>query len=234
MNRLLAARSRAGHGKPELGIEFVAMRRHVDCITSLGRLAQQMEASFVVVSNVLPYSEELKDGILYGLWAGRSYPGKRTPWTPEMLLPRIDIKRGTIEPTGRLMSQTSYVASPGRNGQSATGHCRFVEEGSIAVAWDGGVSPCIALMHSYPCYVMRRPKQIRRYTVGNVVQDDPAAIWTDPEYVAFRDRVHRFDFSPCTECGGCQMSESNEEDCFGSTFPVCGDCLWARDVIQCP
>ncbi len=50
----------------------------------------------------------------------------------------------------------------------------------------------------------------------------------------FRDLVQRFDFSPCSDCGGCNLAETNEEDCFGNGFPVCGDCLWAKGVIQCP
>jgi hypothetical protein len=46
--------------------------------------------------------------------------------------------------------------------------------------------------------------------------------------------VIAFDFSPCVHCGGCEWAESNEMDCFGNSFPVCGDCLWARGVILCP
>ena len=35
-------------------------------------------------------------------------------------------------------------------------------------------------------------------------------------------------------CGGCNQVDANKEDCFGSTFPTCGGCLWAQGVIQCP
>jgi len=35
-------------------------------------------------------------------------------------------------------------------------------------------------------------------------------------------------------CGGCTLVDENKEDCFGNTFPVCGACLWAQGVIQCP
>jgi len=59
-------------------------------------------------------------------------------------------------------------------------------------------------------------------------------LWNEPAYLAFRERVQTFDFSPCTFCGGCNLSEINEEDCFGNTFPTCGGCLWAQGVIQCP
>jgi hypothetical protein len=70
--------------------------------------------------------------------------------------------------------------------------------------------------------------------IGNVLERDLKDLWGDREYTAFRDRVQRFDFSPCTFCGGCDLSERNEEDCFGSPFPTCGGCLWAQGVIQCP
>jgi hypothetical protein len=30
------------------------------------------------------------------------------------------------------------------------------------------------------------------------------------------------------------MTESNQEDCFGNTFPTCGGCLWAQGFIRCP
>jgi hypothetical protein len=36
------------------------------------------------------------------------------------------------------------------------------------------------------------------------------------------------------EANGCNLSETNEEACFGNPFPTCGGCLWAQGVIQCP
>jgi hypothetical protein len=89
-------------------------------------------------------------------------------------------------------------------------------------------------MHSYRCYVFGREKWMRRYTLGSVAERAVGEIWALPEYAAFRDRVLRFDFSPCTDCGGCEMVERNEEDCVGNGHPVCGDCLWAKGVIHCP
>jgi len=47
--------------------------------------------------------------------------------------------------------------------------------------------------------------------------------------------LQNFAFAPCTFCGGCDLSETNEEDCIGNDiFPVCGGCLWAQGIIQCP
>ena len=94
------------------------------------------------------------------------------------------------------------------------------------------VSPCPPLMHSYTCYVKGREKHIRRYEVGKLLARSFRDIWEDQTYRSFRERVREFDFPPCVDCVR-EMAESNEEDCYGNPFPVCGDCLWARGVLRC-
>ena len=231
---LRAYKDARGLGTPEIGLEFVAMRRNVAELPKLPELARAVGASFVVVTNVLPYTLDLKDEILYGLWAGAGYWPRRSIWEPEFLLPRMDVRRDTASCLMELLQRIGVVGPQPLASVEGDGYCRFVEEGSVAVAWDGGVSPCVPLMHSYRCYVMGREKTIRRWVLGNVAQDGVAALWQSEEFVAFRRRVQRFDFAPCTRCGGCYMADSNEEDCYGNSFPVCGDCLWAKGVIQCP
>ena len=44
-------------------------------------------------------------------------------------------------------------------------------------------------------------------------------IWLKPEYAAFRERVRKFEFSPCTDCGGCDSAEKNEDDSSAIPFP---------------
>jgi len=230
---LHAARRANRLDNPEIGLEFVATRRNVSELPNLHRLAYSMEASFIVVTNVLPYTEEFKGEILYWLATG-SYPLARSKWSPEIVLPRMDARREYLEPLLRLLQQGGVIDSLPRRSDGTEGYCRFVGEGAVAVAWDGEVSPCVALMHSYTCYVLGREKVIRRYTLGNVGREEITRIWDRGEYVQFRGRVRQFDFSPCAHCSGCQWAESNEEDCFGNQFPVCGDCLWARGIILCP
>jgi len=46
--------------------------------------------------------------------------------------------------------------------------------------------------------------------------------------------VRKFDTSPCLSCGGCDISETNEGDCFGTPFPACSECLWAQGLVLCP
>ena len=48
-----------------VGIEFVAMRRNIHALPSLREIAHRIHASFILVTNVLPYTADLKDEILY-------------------------------------------------------------------------------------------------------------------------------------------------------------------------
>lgn len=231
---LNAARLFAGLEQPEIGIEFVLMRRNLAELPNLPELARSLGASFVIVTNVLPYTEELKDEILYGMSAAE-WPrsARRFGDSPEVRLPRLDIRGGTRE------AVTDFLVNAGSLGASSSApaqleaYCPFVWEGKAAVAWNGDVAPCVALLHSYTSFVLGRQKSIRRWPLGNVGREEMFEIWNKPEYLEFRRRVASFDFAPCIHCD-CEMAEANEEDCFGSPFPTCGDCLWARGVILCP
>lgn len=230
---LQRVRESLGSENPEVGLEFVVMRSNVRELPGLRRLASSIGASFVVVTNVLPYTPELADEVLYGHWAGRAYL-ERARWRPKVVLPRIDARHDAVEPIVGLLEHAGAVGPSRPSPYGGDGYCRFVAEGSIAVGWDGRVSPCVALMHSYTCYVLGREKAIRRYVVGDLSSEDVRDVWAREEYVRFRARVLRFEFAPCTSCGSCNLAETNEEDCFGNPFPVCGDCLWAKGVVQCP
>jgi MoaA/NifB/PqqE/SkfB family radical SAM enzyme/ubiquinone/menaquinone biosynthesis C-methylase UbiE len=231
---LVAVRSAHRRDNPEIGLEFVAMRHNVSELQNLRYLARSLGATFVVVTNVLPYVDELKDQILYWQSGSKFYPRIRSCWFPDITLPPMDGRGDDLQPLLSLLQQIGTIDPLMRCNDAAEVFCRFVREGAAAVAWDGELSPCVALMHSYTCYVLGKKKNIKRYTVGNVGQEKIAKIWESNEYRQFRKRVVEFDFSPCVNCSGCELSESNEEDCFGNKFPVCGDCLWAQGVILCP
>ena len=221
---------------PDIGIEFVLMRRNLGEVRKLRRLAIDMGAGFIILTNVLPYAEELKGEILYWMSADRPWSNGKSPWFPKISVPRFDARREHLDAFNDLLwsgCAAEPIQSIHRN-PDADGHCRFVERGSVVVAWDGEVSPCIALMHSYRCFVLEREKTIHRYTLGNAATEGILKIWNKDEFKRFRKRVLDFDFSPCVHCGGCDFAESNQEDCFGNHFPTCGDCLWARNIIVCP
>jgi len=145
----------------------------------------------------------------------------------------MDWTRGTQEPLSTIMHRQPNVSYLDINLNQRNNFCPFVQAGSLTVAWHGGVSPCPPLLHSYTCYLRGWKKFFRRCEYGHLLEQSVREIWSNPAYAAFRDRVRKFEFSPCTDCGGCDSAERNEEDCFGNPFPVCGDCLWARGVLRC-
>ncbi len=219
--------------KPELGISFVAMRRNIADLPALLQQSVKLGISQYIVTNVLPYTSEMCAEMLYTriLDGTNSTP---TQWAPHLNLPRMDWNDDTHEALYRSLRDRRNVSINGDIQGASNGRCPFVERGAVVVGWDGTVSPCLGLMHDYETYLNRQKRSIRRYKVGSLSERSLLELWMDPEYQAFRQRVQSFDFPACTLCGGCDMLETNAEDCFGNTFPTCGGCLWAQGVIQCP
>mgnify|MGYP006270345315 CR=1 FL=1 len=218
----------------EIGIEYVIMKSNVDELKELRKLAFKMGASFIFLTNLLPYTEEMTDEILYSFSISRSQPEIRTEHRPEIYLPPTDLREDIIRDIAAVGGKSSSISTTQVPFNPHQGYCKFVEEGTIAVNWKGEISPCIALMHSYDLYIRDREKHINKYILGKLTEKNLKEIWYSDEFINFRKKVKDFPFSDCTQCSGCEMSKENNEDCHGNDFPVCGDCLWARGVIQCP
>lgn len=226
--RVMSEKYHLGIRKPRVGVEFVAMKSNLDQLPGFVDLLRSGVASFLIVTNLLPYSEDMKDEILYDTC--RSHPGKilslydfwpqaqgRPPYEG---IPHASRWWSAIVPEMQLRTRR---------------YCRFVANYSTTVAWDGKVSPCSPLMHSYTCYVYGRRKEMTRQVFGDLRQSSLLDIWTSDDYLRFRSLVGRFEFPSCTDCqfaDGCDMALRNGIDCWGNT-PSCGDCLWARDIIRC-
>lgn len=232
VRRLYRLSEKATETPLRIGMEFVAMKRNIHELPELRKIADRIKASFILVTNVLPYKAELQDEILYRLGPS-SYEGEGAPYNPLWILPHMDWNRETQEPLSTIMRRRPKLSFLDISLNQRSNYCPFVQTGSMAVAWHGGVSPCQPLLHSYRCFIRGREKFFRRCEFGRLPEHSMGTIWSNLEYAAFRERVRKFDFSPCTDCGGCEWAETNEEDCFGNPFPVCGDCLWARGVLRC-
>lgn len=230
----IARRSAPKDHKPDIGIAFVAMRSNVSELPGLLRLGYQLGVSRYMVTNVLPYTREMCEETLFNLALSVHPSATHSPWSPLLDMPRMDLIETTRDPLYRANRAVQHVLTSGKEQTKSLDRCPVIERGLTAIAWDGGVSPCLPLMHSHRSFLNRTERFIRRYVVGNLEQSTLQEIWNASEYLSFRHRVEEFEFSPCVYCGGCYFSEANEEDCFGNTFPVCGGCLWAQGVIQCP
>jgi len=231
--RFRELRSGGYYPTPEMGIAFVAMKRNIAQLPDLLALSRWLGAAHFKVTNVLPYTAELRDEILYWRTLTNS-DCLPSPGVPHVMMPKIDINDMTSRTLYHVLNSHRTITYAGYNLQSLHDRCPFIEGGVMAIAWDGGVSPCLPLMHDHVSYVDRYERHSRRYTVGNVNDGDLIDLWQQTDYLAFRRRVREFELAPCTSCGGCQLLEANEEDCVGNTFPTCGGCLWAQGVIQCP
>ena len=226
------ARPPAHKPMPEIGIAFVAMRRNVADLPDLLRLGARLGARHYMITNVLPHTPEMCNEILYE-HSLNAISYLQSPWVPEINLPKFDVDERTGDVFYQVLRSNRNVTFAGSNLGSGNDRCPFIDQGSAAVGWDGGFSPCLDLLHEHVSYLNGRPRHTLRYTVGNVAERDLLDLWNDPEHQAFRSRVEHFEFSPCSFCGGCELSLANEADCTGHTFPTCGGCLWAQGIIQC-
>ena len=217
IRNLNEAKRELGSLFPALGIEFVVLKSNLAELAELTGLASRLNASRVLVSNVLPYTEEMRDEILYGYeprppFKVSGWPVKADAW----------VMWGTLELP--------------RMHWGAERRCRFVQDKSIVVGWDGGVTPCYALSHTYSYYAIDgRKKQVSRYLLGNANEQSLAEIWMSEDYVHFRGEVRGFHFPSCPNCDlreSCDLRERNE-GCWGWN-PSCADCLWAQDIVRCP
>jgi MoaA/NifB/PqqE/SkfB family radical SAM enzyme len=235
VNGLRRARRARGARTPEIAVEFVLMRSNLGQLRDLPRTARELGARTVYVSNVLPYSREFATEILYFLAAASDALAIRFEQTNGFVVARLDDKPEIVEAVRALPVRASRDSLlPPLLTSRYGSKCPFLERGALAVRADGAVSPCVELLHSHTVYVLEREKRVRPYVVGTLEHETLPEIWQREEYRKFRERVQEFDFPPCVGCGGCEWVHSNEEDCFGSPFPTCGDCLWARGVILCP
>jgi len=193
------------------------LRSNVAELADLVKLASKLGSARVLITNVLPYTEEMKAEILYGYepqepLSGGSWPVKADAWVMWGILdfPRM------------------YWGAERK--------CRFIKDRATVVGWDGGVSPCYALAHNYTYFTVDgRKKQVKRYLLGNINVQPLAEIWMGAEYVHFRSEVRAFNFPSCPNCDlreTCDFRERNE-GCWGWN-PSCADCLWAQDIIRCP
>ncbi len=216
-----------------IGIVFVAMKRNIHELPKVGELAKMTGSSFILVTNVIPYSADLQDEILYHV-KPNVYENSGTPQIPLWILPNMDFNALTEASLTRILRAYSNISFLDMYLGERSNYCPFVQSGAIAISWQGDVSPCPALLHSHSCYIRKRPKTFYRCQFGCINEEPLSAIWSGKEFASFRKRVRAFDFPPCIDCGGCSLAETNETDCLNNPFPVCGDCLWARGLIRCP
>ena len=210
--------------RTRLGITFVAMKRNIGDLTAVLKMGCDFKVEHILVTNLLPYTKEMYDEILYAnIWD--SYGD------PSLTLPRMNPKFVSLDDLYREVNTVNWLESHIAN---AINRCPFIDKGCGAISWDGNFSPCLALLHTNTSYVMGYSHSTRSWKIGNVREHSLKELWYNNDHLAFREKVKKFEFPPCSICGTCDFFENNEEDCWGNNFPSCGGCLWAQGLIRCP
>ena len=228
------ARSPRRPRHPEIGIAFVAMRSNIGDLPAVLDIGHGLGAMRFLITNVLPYTPDMRDEILYEHTLNNVAFLPPSPWTPHVDLPKMDIDAVTGPALREALTSHRNISFAGSSLSAANSLCPFIDAGALVVGADGRVSPCLSLLHDHTSYLNGRERRSRAYVVGRLADRSLLDLWDDAEHAAFRDRVRDFDFAPCASCGGCDCSLSNDEDCYGAPFPTCGGCLWAQGLIRCP
>jgi MoaA/NifB/PqqE/SkfB family radical SAM enzyme len=234
LKRLFKMRKGGHFPIPEIGVAFVAMKRNINDLPKIIKMGHAFGARYYSVSNVQPVTAELQEERLYTRTM-RNIAYLPSPVLPKLSLPKIDFNEETQAALTEAFNSGCNVSFAGNNWGGANDVCTFVESGTMSIAWTGDVSPCWPLMHTHTSFLHDKPRLSKKHIIGNVSEHSLSDLWFAPDYVAYRERLHNFVFAPCTFCGGCDFSEENVEDCLGNVeFPVCGGCLWAQGIVQCP
>jgi MoaA/NifB/PqqE/SkfB family radical SAM enzyme len=234
IRRLARMRNKGHFPQPEIGVAFVAMKRNINDLPKIIKMGHTFGARYYSVSNVQPATPDMQDDRLYTRTM-RNIAYMPSPVLPKLSLPKMDFNEETQAALTEAFNSGCTVSYAGNNWGGANDVCNFVESGTMSVAWTGDVSPCWPLMHTHVSFLHGKPRLSKKHIIGNVRERSLEDLWHDPDYLAYRERLHNFIFAPCTFCGGCDLSEANEQDCLGNDIaPVCGGCLWAQGIIQCP
>ncbi len=222
---------------PKVGLEFVLMRRNLEQLPLLPKLAKDVGAPTVLVTNLLAHSEEMYQEVLY------EKPGDDRAMGAGVMTPpgwdKAVAKHNLPEPVIWPAVEQDFVLLGSirlpRMYWGSSRRCGFINDDAAVIRWDGGVSPCYGLMYSYPYHLDNRSKAVSAYLLGNISEESLYDIWNKPEYVKFRYRVRNYNFPSCMDCSNskvCDYAEINE-DCWGNA-PSCADCLWSQGIVRCP
>ncbi len=219
-----------------LGITFVAMRSNVHQLANLPYFIAKYQINEVNISNISPVTEESGEEMLYGVLVDMySGPGMGSV-LPTVRLPFLDMNIPEVADSIRnlMVKQNFDLCVNDQPVLRRAGYCKFVREGMTFVRSDGGVAPCMALLHNGYTWINKIQRKITHCTFGNIKEQPLSDIWNSEAYRAFRRKFDTFDFSPCLYCGHCELFSENKQDCIGNTHPTCGGCLWAEGVLSCP
>ena len=202
---------------PKVSWEFVAMKSNIETLPQVINIASEVGVTAIYVTHMMPVEVENAAEILYENGITK------------------EIRAIFLKAVNLGLAKGINVVLPNTNLKTDR-VCRFVNNYTTVIGWNGEVCPCYRLLHPCQEVIYNRKKKISQKSYGNVKEKPLEEIWKSPEYMKFRYRVQHNLYPSCTDCDlvdGCDLVESSDLDCMGHS-PACGDCLWARGMIYCP
>lgn len=180
ISTLRQAGARSKGGGPAIHLAYLLLASNGEAVTGLPELMRRLGVAQVVISTLdyLPEPSLQKEAFL--------------PWEKAKIEKTAALLKATAAEADRLGLEVQCEFP----GPAASGNgCRENIDHSLFVSATGGVSPCVFV--NFP--VVRA--DARRRVMGNVLEQDPLAIWESVEYRLFRDRLRGGDPDlPCRSC----------------------------------
>jgi MoaA/NifB/PqqE/SkfB family radical SAM enzyme len=169
------------------------MKKNVNELSNLGDLANRAGAQMVSVSNVIPYSKEMIDEMVCDSWVAcnnRTYD----LGSVSIDIPVIDKTGITNQALFKFFTSNNNISIMKNKVRPETPYCRFIKERCTFVRWDGKVSPCMGLLHSYKTYfsMIKVERNVLNYTLGDIQIKKLKDIWDSKEYLN-RKRINYTD-----------------------------------------
>jgi MoaA/NifB/PqqE/SkfB family radical SAM enzyme len=209
-------RERGADIPPMLSFQMVLSKANRDEVFGVVDLASSLNVSQVILSNILPASNDAADLILYKLHGNEEL---------NAFFHRI---RNYAHKAGIVVLFPAYELKTERR-------CRFVEDQTAMITASGDVAPCYRLAHDGKEIVFGREKDVFAHSFGSIMEKPLNEIWDSAPYTNYRMAVYNNRYPSCPDCDlidGCDMVATTEVDCYGY-MPTCADCLWSRRLIYC-
>lgn len=216
VTRLNRKKEEYHRNRPFLVAQLVLSTWNIEDVTPLFPYLQRMKFMKLILSNLLPQSEEDKDLIVYTKYDNQRLHDLKNEWLNASMRHQIQIKFPNIE----LKTERK---------------CYFVEDGTTTITANGDVAPCYRFAHPSIEYVFGRRKQVYEFYYGNVLNQTLEEIYQSRGYVDLRNQNFANRFPSCPDCDlvdSCDYINDSLCDCKGQ-YPSCADCLWTRGFVEC-
>ncbi len=216
VERLNKQKEKYHRNRPFLIAQLVLSEWNIDDVTPLFPILQKLQFMKLILSHLLPQSEDEKDLIVYKLFDNQRLKQLKNEWLNAAMRHQIQVKFPNIE----LKTER---------------HCVFVENATTTICADGQVAPCYRLAHPSIEYVFGRRKQVYPFYYGSLDKQSLTDIYNSTTYIDLRDQNYGNRFPSCPDCDlvdSCDYINDSQCDCNGQ-YPSCADCLWTRGFVEC-